>query len=439
MGEPVVVLGGGLAGLSAALTSGAPVYEAEARFGGVGSSDRAEGFTFDRGIHVLQSKNPRILKLLDELGVQMLGHSRQGYIHSHGVFTAYPFQVNTAGMPLSLRARCVWGFLNRDKEAEPKNYEEWIRANVGEGFAETFLIPYSEKFWTVPPRQMTHEWTGNRIPQPTTAQVLRGALWSRQTRVGTNADFRYPAGAAGYGAIADALARKVGRVHGGHRARHIDTRTRDVHFENGRSVRYERLVSTLPLPELVAMFPDAPAAIRTAAAALRANSILVVNLGIARKGNNNWHWVHFPERDVSFFRISFPHNFTEDLVPPGMSSISAEVAYPPDRPPDHETALARVIDDLRRVGILERDDRVVYSSLRDIRYAYCIYDFERKAAVRAIREWLGRFDIIPAGRYGMWSYFWSDEAMMSGLLAGEKARRSLDTTDTTQDLAVAND
>ena len=46
---------------------------------------------------------------------------------------------------------------------------------LGRGFAEIFLIPYSEKFWTVHPREMSFEWTLGRVPQPRLSQVLRGA------------------------------------------------------------------------------------------------------------------------------------------------------------------------------------------------------------------------------------------------------------------------
>ena len=139
---------------------------------------------------------------------------------------------------------------------------------------------------------------------------------------------------------------------------------------------------------------------------------------------------------MSFFRISFPHNFSDIVTPRGMSAISAEVAYSPERPIDRESIVARVVDDLIRVRVLKRDDPVVFSMTRDIRYAYCIYDFERRSAVRTVREWLIGSGVVPAGRYGLWSYFWSDEAMISGMQAGEKALKSITSYDA-QEAAIA--
>ena len=422
--EPIVVLGGGLAGLAASMATRAPLFESDARFGGVANSDAADGFSFDRGIHVLQTRNPRIIRLFEELGIAFNHHERLAYIHSHRTFTPYPFQVNTAGLPVGLRARCVWDYFTRDRKRDPANYEDWMYSSIGRGFADTFLIPYSEKFWTVHPREMTHEWTGNRVPQSDALKVLRGAFWAKRTAVGTNAEFRYPA-RGGYGAIAAALERRAGPLNPGHEAVAIDLDGHVVQFRNGRAVRYRRLLSTIPLPELLRICGDVPQGVREAVARLRTNSIRVVNLGIARPGVSPWHWVHFPEKDVSFFRISFPNNFAADMAPPGCSSISAEVSYRTGEPPDDEVLVERVRADLVRVGLLRSDDRIVHRSTRDIRYAYCIYDFHRKAAVRTIRDWLMARDVHPAGRYGRWSYFWSDESIMSGLQSGESVLKSM--------------
>lgn len=426
--EPILILGGGISGLSASIASGAPVYEAEDIVGGVAASDSAEGFTFDRGIHVLQATSPQTLKLLDDAGVQLNSRSRRAFIYSHGNYTPYPFQVNTASMPLMLRIRCVRDFLlrsGRNRNAQPANYEEWMIANIGRGFAEEFLIPYSEKFWTVHPREMTHEWTGNRVPRPSTLQVLRGAVWNRHTRIGTNTDFRYPTSGAGYGAITEALSNQCKAIHRGHRATRVDTRENKLYFENGKVVSYGKLVSTIPLPELVAICDETPREVRAAAALLRTNGIFVVNLGIGRPARSDWHWAHFPHPEESFFRISLPHNFADNVTPPGMSSISAEVAYSPDRPIDKTAIVDIVTQDLIRVGLLGRDDPIVYRATSDIRYAYCIHDFPRKDAVSAVRDWMIAHNVIPTGRYGLWNYFWSHEAMMSGLQAGRKALRSL--------------
>lgn len=422
----LVILGGGLAGLAASVFSGAPVYEAEDAAGGVASSDRTGGFTFDRGIHILQSTNPAALEVLNDLGVSFKRHQRKAFIYSHRTFTPYPFQINTSGLPVGLRARCLWGFVRRSREAKPNNYEEWLYTNLGKGFADTFLIPYSEKFWTIHPREMTYEWAGNRVPQPSLGQVIRGAVWSKQTRIGSNAEFRYPSGIGGYGEIGIALQKRAGATHVGHRATAIETNRRYVQFSNGASIRYETLINTIPIPEFMQICRDVPEEVRAAAAKLRTNSILVVNLGIDRPNLSDRHWIHFPEKDVSFFRISYPHTFGPDVAPKGCSSISAEVAYSDARPIDKKTIVDRVTDDLIRVGALGRNDRVALATTRDIKYAYCIYDLNRQEALRSVLSWMRSVNIVPCGRYGLWTYFWSDESILSGKKAADVVRQRME-------------
>src|SRR5436309_2703168 len=245
----IVILGGGLAGLTASLYTGAPVYEAEPDWGGASASDRCGGFTFDRGIHLLQTTNMTIVEMLQELGIEWEVIERSAHIYAFGKYTAYPFQINSTNLPIGRRIQCVWSFLRRAMNPEPTNYAEWIYRTIGRGFADTFLIPYSEKFWGVHPREMSFEWTGNRVPKSNLKQVLRGAIISRNTRVGTNASFRYPKGDSGYGAVPNVLRRAVGdRLHISYRATRIDTRRTEVVFSGGVTRDYRVLVSTIQLP-----------------------------------------------------------------------------------------------------------------------------------------------------------------------------------------------
>lgn len=422
-GSGIVILGGGVAGLTAALyADDAPVYEAEPDWGGAAASDACDGFTFDRGIHVLQTTNRDIVELLEQLGVEFDIIERSAHIYAFGKYTAYPFQINSTNLRLDRRLHCVLSFLRRASNPEPTNYAEWIHRSVGRGFGDTFLIPYSEKFWGVHPREMSFEWTGNRVPKADVWQVLRGAVVSRNTRVGTNASFRYPKGGEGYGAVPNALRRRVGnRLHMHHRATSIDAARKQITFSDGSTVDYRVLLSTIPLPTLMQIVTDVPGAVSQAVGRLRTNSIMVVNLGIARADLSSKHWIHFPEKDIAFFRISFPHNFSSGLVPPGCSSISAEVSYPTDSPPDREALVQRVIDDLIKVRVLRHDDQVVVRHTRDVPWGYCIYDESRRQALPVIRRWLSDVDIVPGGRYGLWTYFWSDEAMLSGKKAASLA------------------
>lgn len=417
----VLVLGGGVAGLAASIAANAPLFEANSKVGGVAKTKRVDGFSFDYGIHILQTKNSQIQELLRRHGIALCTRRRNAKIYSHGTFTAYPFQVNTAGLPVKLRARCVWNYIRRPRTAALANYQDWIYQAVGRGFGDTFLIPYSEKFWTVHPREMTFEWTGNRVPQTGLWDVLRGSLIDRQSKHGTNAVFEYPEGHGGYGTIPSKFGEAVTDLNLNHRATLIDADNRIVEFNGGKVAKqYDNLISTIPLPSLIETIQDVPDDVRDAAKRLRHNSIYVVNLGVEGPPLGDHHWIHFPEPDISFFRMSLPHNLSPGMVPQGKYSISAEVSYSDCRPIDKESIVDAVIDDLRRVGILGDENRVVLRDVIDIKYGYVVYDQNRKESVDTLHEWLASKCIYPTGRYGLWAYLWSHEAILAGMQAGKR-------------------
>jgi protoporphyrinogen oxidase len=110
-------------------------------------------------------------------------------------------------------------------------------------------------------------------------------------------------------------------------------------------------------------------------------------------------------------------------VPPGAGSLQAEVYFskkyrPLDRAP--EACIEPVIRDLRRVGLLREEDRILFQNVMLIPYANVIFDLDRPAALATVHGYLDDLGIVPCGRYGEWGYQWTDEAFMSGENAAQK-------------------
>ena len=64
MKEPLI-LGGGLAGLSAGYHSNGTIFEKKSRVGGHAKSHKIDGYIFDEGIHVLHTSNKYVLNLVN--------------------------------------------------------------------------------------------------------------------------------------------------------------------------------------------------------------------------------------------------------------------------------------------------------------------------------------------------------------------------------------
>jgi protoporphyrinogen oxidase len=172
----------------------------------------------------------------------------------------------------------------------------------------------------------------------------------------------------------------------------------------------------MPLPVLIGMLqPQAPAAVRAAAAGLRHVSVRCVNLGIGRADISDKHWIYYPE-DPVFHRIFLQGNASPHCNPPGGFGLTCEITYSPQKPLpcEGEALIQRCIDDCIRVGIIRADDPIIASNQVDMPHAYVVYDHQRASNVNLIRNWLLQHDIHLAGRYSEWEYYNSDHAFLAG-------------------------
>ena len=257
----VLILGGGLAGLSTAYHLGQAEWllvEKNARVGGTAGSVEKDGFTFDHTGHLLHLHDDYGKKLiLDLLRGNVAERRRGAWIYSKGVYTRYPFQANTYGLPDRVVEDCVAGFLKTvhrpGKPLGPKpSFKDWCLKQFGEGISRHFMFPYNEKLWRLPLSRLTTEWQGRFVPRPSAAEVLYGALSDQKKFFGYNAEFRYPV-RGGIQALPDALAARLPaeRVRTGCAVRSVDLRERVAVVDGLGEVSYRRLVNTMPLVDLL--------------------------------------------------------------------------------------------------------------------------------------------------------------------------------------------
>jgi UDP-galactopyranose mutase len=302
------------------------------------------------------------------------------------------------------------------KSNEPRNFEEFIYQVWGAGIAKHFAIPYNQKIWAVPLTEMETSWLGGRVPMPDLGEMIDGALSPKGKPMGPNARFGYPL-RGGFQALMDGFIPHLrGEVRLNSRVRAVSPNRRVVTLTDGTEVRYEQLVSTMPLNALIrAMGDEAPPAVRAAAARLRYTSVRCVNLGIGRENLTEKHWIYYPEETI-FHRIFVQGNASPHCNPPGGFGITCEITYGPSKPLpcDGAELIQRCIDDCVKVGMIRSDDPVWAANQVDMPCAYVIYDHARPANVATVRTWLDQHDIHLAGRYSEWEYYNSDHAFLAG-------------------------
>ena len=428
MTAKIVIIGGGLAGLSAGhhLAEYDPVvFEKEGAIGGLCRSFTQDGFTFDCTGHLIHLKNAYTKELVARLLPDAFNsHERLAAIYSKSTTTPYPFQANTYGLPPEVIRDCVVGFVEsmHHRNGGPKNFHDWVLQTFGSGIAKHFMLPYNEKFWKQDLSTITSDWVSWSIPKPTLDEVVNGALGLTNKGMGYNPKFIYPK-SGGIDCLPQALARSIKNVHAGETVQSIDAKKKYVRLASGREEPYDFLVSTLPLPILYRMLNDTPDSLVADAQRLHAISVLNINIGIDRPNINDQHWVYFPENQFIFSRIGFPMNFSKSVAPEGTSSMYIEITHQPKERLHVDEMFERAIVDLEKCGILKKGDRVLTRHVLDIHFAYVVFDEHRQAHLQNLIDYLESRSIFTAGRYGRWDYFSMEDSILSGKNAAERIMR----------------
>ena len=186
----IAIIGGGLAGLTAAylLTKHnieTIIIEKRDELGGLLKTRTIRGYTFDiGGSHIIFSRNKEILNfILDLLGRNnLIKHKRNTKIYYKDRYIHYPFENGLYMLDPIERYECIKYLLEtiikREKGEikKPQNFEEWIYYVFGKGIAEKYLIPYNIKIWKRDLREISLEWVGGRVPKPPIDDILKSAV-----------------------------------------------------------------------------------------------------------------------------------------------------------------------------------------------------------------------------------------------------------------------
>lgn len=394
-----LVCGAGVTGLSFAghiESDDYLVLEANDEIGGYCRTVLQDGFVWDYSGHFFHFKNPEIEKeLISRMGDQrILEVSKESRIRFGGAEVDFPFQKNIHQLPQSDFVDCLYELYFKDDTGEPANFQEMLYAKFGKGIAERFLIPYNEKLYACDLSRLDVDAMGRFFPYADLEDIIRNM--KSADNVSYNATFTYPEG----GAIQYVYALKSlvpdERVSLGERLVSIDLQKK-VATTDRREIAFEYLVSSTPFDRLLTM-----TGIEHDPSIYSWNKVLVFNLGFDKKGPEDVHWMYYPSRDLSFYRVGFYDNiFGTDRM-----SLYVEVGRDKDAVIDAaevDRMKAEVLRDLGRAGVIDGHELVSWHSVvLDPAYVHItkasMADVEKKRRILASRG------VYSLGRYGSWTY-----------------------------------
>jgi protoporphyrinogen oxidase len=411
------ILGGGIAGLSLSYFLGADteVLEKDDSCGGLCRSYHHEGFTFDMGGHIIFSKDTEILDFeLELLKGQVDRHFRSAAVWFKNRLVKYPFENGLDVLDPQDKFDCLYNFLENPQRPQ-HNFEDWIYNTFGKGLADLYLIPYNTKIWKTPPSELGTHWV-ERVPKPSVEDIVKSALGISTEGYVHQLHFHYPK-SGGFQALPNTFEAltKGSIVKNFEIKRIVREKNGWVVSDGSQERKYKKIVCAMPIFDFIRALQGTPPEVQRAVDALQYNSMIVVLVGLKKKSKLKQLGIYFPQKDLIFHRITCLDYFGENYVPPGCSSIQAEVTA---RESSALWAMSdadvtrEVVAGLTREGLIDGND-VITTTVRRTKYAYPIYDLDREKNLDIITSFCKSDGIELCGRFAEFVYYNSDGILRS--------------------------
>ena len=445
-GRPLVIVGAGPAGLTAALELArigvkVLVLEAGPRVGGLSQTVEHNGFRFDIGGHRFFSKIPAVTELWRSvMGPDFIRRPRLSRIFYNGAFFDYPLKPMNAlkGLgPLRSIGIVTSYVIAQMNPIQPEvSFEDWVTNRFGKRLYRTFFKTYTEKVWGIPCTALSARWAAQRIMGLSLASAVLNMLAPARNRKSGKTiktlidEFEYPR--LGPGMMWEAFAREVERLGGEVRLNakvtrlvHDGTRVDAVEIESGgaRTIQpVSNVISSMPLRHLIRGLGDqVPAPVRDAAQRLKYRDFLTVALIIDQPDvfPDNWIYIHDPAVKVG--RIQNFKNWSPEMVPDASKTclgLEYFCTVGDEIWSMSEADLIRLgTEELGKIGLVDTT-KVEGGAIVHAPKAYPVYDEAYEGALGAIKPYINAFsNLMTIGRNGTHTYNNQDHSMVTGMLA----------------------
>jgi len=424
-----LIIGAGLSGLAAALAllekgiEDFTIIEKEKFVGGLASSRRLDGWSFDRTGHFLHFRGSMAWDIVSSF-VPLEQIERRAYVYHRGQFVPYPFQTNLVYLSEKDRVRYLLSAIEAHKtEPTVQNFEDWIKASIGNEIAKDFLIPFNRKIYSADLKKLSPEQGGRYIPRPNIEELVRGAICEKKNLSNEyNRVFFYPKN-GDIGCLAESIARVLEKnILYARQVYRIDPNERIVTCKNGERFSYSGdLISTIPMTDAVSYMSDfLPEEASDAVEELRATKIINFNVAIEGKLATDAHWIYVGDMELPFYRVGSLSNVSPATVPEGCASLWAEIGMPASRevqPEEVENLKERVLEDIDTMGLIEKTARVRFVDVDLISPAYVLFGHQTADHVAWLKGLLNELSVTTIGRFGGWKYDCMEGAIEDGIAA----------------------
>ena len=442
----ILVLGGGITGLSAAwklAEKGIQVEVLEAKkneIGGLSSTIKTGPYRLDYGPHFFLSEKPELVEKITGLFEEELPtFRRSAQIYFNGRYYNYPLTARNVLLQMPIRDAVLsslsyFGQLilkslktKFSKSKKSPNFEEWAKSSFGGYLFKLFFKPYTEQFWQIPCKELSPDSmpTNTRLSFFKTLKLLfvKDIVRSSMSLVEreTTLLLRYPR--QGIGVIPEKIAEQIkfygGKIHEGRSVQRISRQpdqtfqVRTVNGSESTTFTADEIISTIPITELIPILePKPPEAVLESVNHLGFLSLIVVYLVIKKREILKSSYLY--QLATPYNRIGDMNRFCPDLCPDDENMLALEFTCH-----NHDSLWQSSKEELFEISIeyLEKDNVLKREEVKDIfvlkaRHGYPIYYHDYKDYLENALFYLDSIkNFFVVGRPGRYMYMDMDQCL----------------------------
>lgn len=407
--QRIAIIGAGVSGLTAAnILKGryaVTVYEKAATPGGLIRCERIGGSLFHTcGGHVFNTKLPEVAQWFGErfnLDSDFRKTDRNSVVQLEQAIVPYPIENHVYMLDAETQRRFISDCLAiaGGKQAEPADFEAFLRGRFGDTLYNLYFKPYNEKVWRCDLRQVSLAWLEGKLPMPTVQEMLYNNFNHVEERQFVHSSFWYER-QGGSQFIADTLAKSLNIRY--------NADITSLTFVSGKwhigGEEYDRVIWCGNIKDLPSCLRgvniDAYAA---DIAALPYHGTTTVFCEIDA---NPYSWIYLPSDRYACHRIICTGNF----APSNNASIISQGRI---------TATIEFTDAISQTDILANLQRMpfhpTYITHRFHPYTYPIQTASTRQMISSLKQELAKNDLYFTGRFADWEYYNMDVAMAAAM------------------------
>ncbi len=370
MKKKIIILGAGPIGLVTGWLLSeknwdVEIYEKNSVVGGMCRSWKWDDFILDTGPHIFHTPDKKLWnfwkKTFGHLLVEGKYWAKNTYKDDFKTLYDYPLSIESINkFPKEFKTKILSDLksLKKNKVVITRNFDEHVKAQVGNTLTKMFYTDYPEKVWGIKTDKMTSEWAPKRIKFR--KRIL--PFFDEYTAVG-----KY-----GTGCIYDFFRKKIlsnnGKIFLNHQVvkfKKNNLSISKIFFKKKKSIDLNKntiIISSLPITITSRLLGFN--------SSLKFRGVRTVYISVLKKEvlPKKCHWIYYASKNIIFNRVSEHKKMSKYVSSKNKTYLSAEISYSKNDQIDKLSfeKLKKIVEaDLIKVGLVKKYEILKFSENKE--------------------------------------------------------------------------